>query len=73
MINHSSVFKKGISNPATKPQTDKLAGIPAGIYVDADLHNAIVFKDGDEEYALTPKIMKRLIQLVQKEFPEDSL
>ena len=68
-----SDFSKGRLSPTSQARIDAINTIPPGFYIDSELHNSIVFKDGDEEYMLTAKIMKRLIQLVQREFPEDSL
>jgi len=68
-----SDFSKGRLSPTSQSRINTINAIPPGLYVDSESHSAIVFKDGDEEYMLTAKIMKRLIQLVQREFPEDSL
>jgi hypothetical protein len=36
-------------------------------------NTTISLYDGDEHITLTPKILKRLIEMVKKEYPEDFL
>ena len=51
----------------------KTFGPGAQTFFDQNENSTITLRDGDESYELTPQILKRIIEIVKKEFPEDQL
>ena len=48
-------------------------GIDTRTFSDLNEKSTITLRDGDESYELTPQLLKRIIEIVKKEFPEDQL